>query len=81
MTRVIETMSHYFKALLKSARKEANCLSSVLVLYFAISGPIRELSELPEVTLAAGVVGADVGVIDPPPPLSGGFFPDLDQKR
>jgi len=33
------------------------------------------------VILAAVVVGAAVGVIDPTLPPSGGFFPDLDQKR
>ena len=43
--------------------------------------PTRELSELPDVTLAAAVVIATVGVVDPPPPPSGGVFPDLDQKR
>ncbi len=80
MTTVIETMSRYLKALLKSARKEANCPSSVLVLYCAISGPTRELSELLEVILAVVVVVATVGVVDPPPPPSGGLFPDLDKK-
>ena len=65
----------------KSARKEANCPSSVLVLYCAISGPTRKRSHLSEEILAAVVVGAAVGVVDPPPPPSGGFFPDLDQKR
>jgi hypothetical protein len=74
-------MSLWFNALSKSARKEANCPSSVLVLYCAISGPTRKLSDLSEVILAAVVVGAAVGVIDPPLPPSGGFFPDLDQKR
>jgi hypothetical protein len=44
-------------------------------------GPTRELSELPDVTLAVVVVMAVVGVVDPTPPPSGGFFPDLDQKR
>ena len=53
----------------------------VLVLYCAVSGPTRELSELPDVVLAAVVIIAAVGVIDPPPPPSGRFFPDLDQKR
>ena len=53
----------------------------VLVLYCAISGPTRELSNLSEVILDAVDVGAAVGVIDPPLPPSGGFFPDLDQKR
>ena len=54
----------------------------VLVLYCAISGPTRELSDLSEVILAAVDVGAAaVGVIDPPLPPSGGFFPDVDQKR
>ncbi len=53
----------------------------VLVLYCAISGPTRELSELPDVTLAVVVVIAAVRVIDPPLPPSGGVFPDLDQKR
>ena len=43
--------------------------------------PTRELSELPDVTLAAVVVIAVVRVVDPPPFPSGGFFPDLDQKR
>ena len=81
MTTVIETMSRYFKALSKSARKEANFLSSVLVLYCVISGPTRKLSELSEVTLAAVVVVVAVGVVNPPTPPSGGFFPDLDQKR
>ena len=53
-----------------------------MVLYCAISGLTRELSELPdERTLAAVVVVAAVGVVDPPPPPSGRFFPDLDQKR
>ncbi len=52
-----------------------------MVLYCAISGPTRELSELPDVVLAAVVIIAAVGVIDPPPPPSGGFCPDLDQKR
>jgi hypothetical protein len=33
------------------------------------------------VILATVVVGATVGVIDPPLPPSGGFFPDLDKKR
>jgi len=33
------------------------------------------------VILAAVVVGAAVGVIDPPLPPSGGIFPDLDQKK
>ena len=69
-------MDAQFIALSKSARKEANCPSSVLVLYCAISGPTRELSELPDVVLAAVVVIAAVGVIDPPLPPSGGFFPD-----
>jgi hypothetical protein len=50
-------------------------------LYCAISGPTRELSDLSEVILAAVDVGAAVEVIDPPLPPSGGFFPDLDQKR
>jgi hypothetical protein len=81
VTTVIETMSRYFKALSKSARKEANCPSLVLVLYCAISGSTRKLSELLEVTLATVVVVAAVEVVDPPPPPSGGFFPDLDQKR
>jgi hypothetical protein len=58
VTIVIETMSRYFKALSKLARKEANCPSSVLVLYCAISGPTRKLSELPEVTLAVVVIVA-----------------------
>ncbi len=80
-TIVIETMSRLFKTLSKSARKEANCPSSVLVLYCAISGPTLELSDLSEVILAAVVVIAEVGVVDPPPPPSGGFFPDLNQKR
>jgi len=31
--------------------------------------------------LAAVVVEVAVGVIDPPLPPSGGYFPDLDQKR
>ena len=35
------------------------------------------LSNLSEVILAAVDVGAAVGVIDPPLPPSGGFFPDL----
>ena len=74
-------MSLWFNALSKSARKEANCPSSVLVLYCAISGPTREPSELPDVTLAAVGVIAAVGIVDPPLPPSGGFFPDLDQKR
>ena len=52
-----------------------------MVLYYAISGPKRNLSELPDVTLAAVVVIATVGVIDPPLPPSGGFFPYVDQKR
>ena len=53
-----------------------------IFLYCAISGPTRELSNLSEVILATvDVVGAAVGVIDPPLPPSGGFFPDLDQKR
>jgi len=62
-------------------QKGANCPSSVLVLYCAISGPTRKLSDLSEVILAVVVVGAAVGVIDPPLPPSRGFFPDLDQKR
>ncbi len=45
------------------------------------SGPTREPSELPDVTLAAVGVIAAVGIVDPPLPPSGGFFPDLDQKR
>ena len=81
MTTVIETMSCYFKALSKSARKEANCPSSVLVLYCPISGPTRELSVLSEVTLAGVGVIVAAGVLDPLPSPSGGFFPDLDQKR
>ncbi len=52
-----------------------------MVLYCAISGPTRKLSDLSEVILAVVVVGAAVGVIDPKLPPSGGFFPDLDQKR
>ena len=47
----------------------------------AISGPTRKLSYLSEVILATVDVGAAVGVIDPPLPPSGGFFPDVDQKR
>ena len=81
MTTVIEKMSCYFKTFSKSATKEANYPSLVLVLYCAISGPTRKLSKLPEVTLAAVVVVAAVGAVDPPPPPSGGFSPDLDQKR
>jgi hypothetical protein len=81
VTTVIETMSRYFKALLKSAGKEANCPSLVLVLNCAISGPTRKLSKLPEESLAAVVVVAAVGVIAPPLPPAGGFFYDLDQKR
>jgi len=50
-------------------------------LYCAISGQICELSVLSEVTLAAVVEIAAAGVVDPPPSPSGGFFPDLDQKR
>jgi len=50
-------------------------------LYCAISGPTCELSDLSKVILAVVVKGAAVGVIDPPLPPSGGFFPDLDQKR
>ncbi len=73
-------MSRYFKAHLKSAKKEANCPSLVLVLYCAISGPTHKLSELPEVTLAAVVEVAAVGVVDPPPPPSGGFFPFRPEK-
>ncbi len=38
-----------------------------MVLYCAISGPTRELSDLSEVILATVVVGAAVGVVDPPP--------------
>jgi len=53
----------------------------ILVLYCAISGPTRMLSDLSEVALAVVVVGAPVGVLDPPLPPSGEFFPDLDQKR
>jgi hypothetical protein len=53
----------------------------VLVLYCAISGPTRELSELTEVTLAAVVIAAKMGIKDPLLPPSGGVFPDLDQKR
>ena len=41
-----------------------------MVLYCAISGPTRELSDLSEVILAAVVAGAAVGVIDPPLPPS-----------
>jgi len=41
-----------------------------------MSGPTREFSELPDVTLAVVEVIAVVGVGDPPPPPSGGFFPD-----
>jgi len=58
-----------------------NCLSSVLVLYCAISGPTHELSDLSEVILAGVVVVAAVGVVDPPPSPSGGFVPDFNQKR
>ena len=47
----------------------------------AISGPTRKLSDQSEVILAAVGVIATVGVVDPPPPPSGGVFPDLDQKR
>ncbi len=46
-----------------------------------MSGPARELSKLTEVTLAAVVVAAKVGIKDPLLPPSGGGFPDLDQKR
>jgi hypothetical protein len=74
-------MSRLFNALSKSARKEENCPSLVLVLYCAISNPTRKLSDLPEVILATVVVVAAVGVVDPPLPPSGGFFPDLDQTR
>jgi hypothetical protein len=70
-----------YKVISKSARKEAKFPSSVLVLYCAINGLTRELSDLSEVILAAVDVGAAVGVIDPPLPPSGGFFPDSDQKR
>jgi len=50
-------------------------------LYCAISSPTHKLSDLSEVILAAVVLGVTVRVVDPPLPPSGGFFPDLDQKR
>jgi hypothetical protein len=58
-----------------------NCPFLILVLYCTISGPTRKLSVLSEVTLAAVGVIVAAGVVDPPPSPSGGFFPDLDQKR
>ena len=43
--------------------------------------PNMRAYELPDVTLAAAVVVATAGVVDPPLPPSGAFFPDLDQTR
>ncbi len=43
-------------------------------------GPTRKLSKLRETMLALVVEIAVVGVMDPPPPPSGEFLPDLDQK-
>jgi hypothetical protein len=50
-------------------------------LYCAIRGPTCKLSKLREVILAAVAVVAMVGITYPPPPPSGGVFPDLDKKR
>jgi hypothetical protein len=71
------TIPHSFKALWKSAKKEVNLLSSNLVQYCAISGPIQELSKLAaNATDGMATVGAEAL-----PPFSEGLLPDLVQKR
>ncbi len=61
---------------LKLARKEENRLSLDPVLYYAISGPIQELSK--HVAVATSVMAT--AEAETPRPFSEGVLPDLDQK-
>jgi hypothetical protein len=70
-------MPCYFEALWKSAKKEVNSLSSNLVQYCAISGPIQEPSKL----AADATDGMATAGSEAPPPFSEGLLPDLVQKR